>query len=234
MSRHAIVSRDEWLVARAQLLEREKAFTRERDALSAARRELPWVRVDKRYTFDSDAGTQTLADLFGACSQLIVYHFMYGPDWDEGCPSCSWWADDYDGIDIHLRHRDISFKTVSRAPLATLQAYKQRMGWRFDWVSSYNSDFNADFHVSFTPEQMAGEVYYNYRMGSFPADEAPGISVFCRDDSGEVFHTYSCYARGLDMLNGSYHYMDLAPKGRDEDALEWSMQWLRRRDQYSD
>ena len=234
MSRHTVVSREDWLIARAELLEREKAFTRERDALSAARRELPWVKVDKPYTFDTDSGAQTLADLFDECSQLIVYHFMYGPDWNEGCPSCSWWADNYDGIDIHLRHRDISFKTVSRAPLETLQAYKQRMGWHFDWVSSHNSDFNADFHVSFTPEQMAGEVYYNYRMGSFPADEAPGISVFCRDDSGEVFHTYSCYARGLDMLNGSYHYMDLAPKGRDEDALEWSMQWLRRRDQYSD
>ncbi len=229
-----IVSREEWLAARQELLEREKAFTRERDALSRQRRQLPRVRLDKPYRFATNAGEKDLAELFGACSQLIVYHFMFGPDWDEGCPSCSFWADNFDGIDIHLAHRDISLIAASRTSLDKINAYRERMGWRFEWVSSLGSDFNHDFHVSFTPEELDNDrCYYNYRVGSFPVDEAPGVSVFCRDEGGDVFHTYSCYARGLDMVNGAYHYMDLAPKGRDEDALEWPMAWLERRDQYA-
>ncbi len=228
-----IVSRDEWLAARLELLEREKAFTRERDALSRRRRELPRVRIDKSYRFATNAGEKDLAGLFGDRSQLIVYHFMFGPDWDEGCPSCSFWADNFDGIDIHLAHRDITLIAVSRTSLDKINAYRERMGWRFEWVSSLPSDFNRDFHVSFTTEEIENErCYYNYRNGSYPVDEAHGISVFYRDDDGEIFHTYSCYARGVDMLNGAYHFMDLAPKGRDEDALEWSMDWLERHDQY--
>ncbi len=229
-----IVSREEWLAARQALLEREKAFTRERDALSRQRRQLPRVRLDKPYRFATNDGDKDLAELFGACSQLIVYHFMFGPDWDEGCPSCSFWADNFDGIDIHLAHRDISLIAASRTSLDKINAYRERMGWRFEWVSSLGSDFNHDFHVSFTPEELDNDrCYYNYRVGSFPVDEAPGVSVFYRDEGGDVFHTYSCYARGLDMVNGAYHYMDLAPKGRDEDALEWPMAWLERRDQYA-
>ncbi len=228
-----IVSREEWLDARLELLEREKQFTRERDELSRRRRELPRVRLDKAYRFASNDGDKTLADLFGDCSQLIVYHFMFGPDWDEGCPSCSFWADNFDGIDIHLAHRDIALIAVSRTSLEKINAYRARMGWRFEWVSSLESDFNRDFHVSFTPDELDNDrCNYNYRVGSYPVDEAPGVSVFYRDEAGELFHTYSCYARGLDMLNGAYHYMDLAPRGRDEDALEWTMAWLERRDEY--
>lgn len=235
MTDHPIVSREEWLDARRRHLAREKEFTRQRDELSRERRELPWVRVDKEYVFDAPGGKESLADLFGNCSQLIVYHFMYGPDWDEGCPSCSFWADNFNGIDIHLRHRDISLVAIARAPLETLEAYRKRMGWQFRWVSSYDNDFNRDYHVSFTPEEMErGEVFYNFGATSFPSEEGPGISVFYRDDDAAVYHSYSCYARGLDMLNGAYHYMDLAPKGRDEDELPYTMAWLQRRDQYDD
>ena len=166
---------------------------------------------------------------------MIIYHFMYGPDWEEGCPSCSFWADNFNGIDIHLRHRDISLVAVSRAKLDTLDAYRDRMGWSFKWVSSYGSDFNYDYQVSFTADEIEkGEMYYNYAETKFPADEAPAISVFYKDGDGDIFHTYSCYARGLDMLNGAYHYMDLAPKGRDEDDLPYTMAWVHRRDQYED
>ena len=229
-----IVSRDEWLAARVELLEQEKAFTRERDALSRRRRELPRVRLDKPYRFTSNDGEKTLVDLFGQHGQLIVYHFMFGPDWDEGCPSCSFWADNFDGIDVHLAHRDIALVAVSRTSLEKINAYRARMGWRFEWVSSLESDFNRDFHVSFTAEELeCDRCYYNYRLGAYPVDEAPGISVFYRDEAGDIFHTYSCYARGLDMVNGAYHFMDLAPKGRDEEALEWTMAWLERRDQYA-
>jgi predicted dithiol-disulfide oxidoreductase (DUF899 family) len=234
MTAHEIVSREEWLIARRELLQREKTFTRQRDALSQARRELPWVKIDKSYVFETDGGQATLAELFGVCSQLIVYHFMYGPEWDDGCPSCSFWADNFNNIPIHLKHRDITFLAISRAPLTTLQAYKKRMQWTFDWASSVESDFNRDFHVSFSADELQGEVDYNYGKTRFPADEAPGISVFCKNSDGEIFHSYSCYARGLDMLNGAYHYMDLVPKGRDEGDLEWSMAWLRRNDQYRD
>lgn len=235
MPDHRIVSREEWLEARRQHLAREKDFTRQRDELSRERRELPWVRVDKEYRFVGPAGAESLGDLFGDCSQLIVYHFMYGPDWDEGCPSCSLWADNFNGIDIHLRHRDISLVAVSRAQLEQIEAYKQRMGWQFKWVSSFDSDFNYDYQASFKPEEMErGEMFYNFSLTSFPSDEGPGVSVFFRDDDGAIYHSYSCYARGLDMLNGAYHYMDIAPKGRDEDDLPYTMAWLRRRDQYDD
>jgi len=233
MPRNRIVSREEWVAARIQHLAEEKEFTRRRDELSCARRALPWVKIDKAYEFDTSAGSRTLADLFDGRIQLIVYHFMYGPDWSDGCKSCSFWADNFDGAIVHLNHRDVTMIAVSRAPLATLLAYRKRMGWRFEWVSSYGNEFNRDFGVSFTPEEMArGEMTYNYRVGKFPSDEAPGISVFYRSDTGEVFHTYSCYARGLDMLNGTYHYLDLVPKGRDEDDLPYSMAWLRHHDKY--
>jgi len=235
MKNHKIVSNEEWLAARKQHLAKEKEFTRLRDHLSQERRELPWVKIDKEYVFDGPNGRETLSNLFDDRSQLIIYHFMYGPDWEEGCPSCSFWADNFNGVDIHLKHRDISLAAVSRAQLETLEAYKKRMGWSFKWVSSFGSDFNQDFNVSFTPDEMEkGEMFYNFGITRFPSEEAPGISVFYKNTQGEVFHTYSCYARGLDMLNGAYHYMDLAPKGRDEDDLPYTMAWLRRHDQYED
>lgn len=233
MHNHKVVSRDEWLVARKDHLAKEKEFTRLRDQLSSERRELPWVRVEKEYLFDGPDGKETLSDLFEGRGQLIVYHFMYGPDWAEGCPSCSFWADNFNEISIHLNHRDINLVAVSRARLETLEAYKKRMDWSFKWVSSFGTDFNRDYHVSFTPDEMEkGEMFYNFSIGTFSSEEAPGISVFYKDQQGDVFHTYSCYARGIDMLNGAYHYMDLVPKGRDEDALPHSMAWLRRHDQY--
>jgi len=231
---HPIVSQYEWLAARKALLVKEKEFTRARDALSAERRALPWVRVDKPYVFDGPQGNETLADLFGGKSQLIVYHFMLGPGWVQGCPSCSFLADHFDGAAIHLAQRDAAFVVVSRAPLAEIEAYEKRMGWRFKWMSSYGSDFNFDFRVSFTPEEKAsGEVEYNYARGDFPSEEAPGLSVFIKD-GGAVFHTYSTYGRGLDIIIGTYNMLDLAPKGRDEDALPWSMAWVRRHDEYEE
>ncbi len=235
MQDHGVVSREDWLIARKEHLEKEKEFTRQRDELSHARRALPWVEVEKEYLFGGPNGKETLVDLFEGRSQLIIYHFMYGPDWEEGCPSCSFWADNFNGIVQHLHHRDITLVAVSRAQLDTLEAYKKRLGWGFKWVSSYGSDFNRDYHVSFTPEEMEkGEMFYNFSTGEFPSEEAAGISVFYKNQEGEVFHTYSCYARGLDMLNGAYHYMDLVPRGRDEDALPYTMAWLRRNDQYDD
>ena len=235
MQNHKIVSKEEWLVARKELLAREKESTRLRDQLSAERRKLPWVKVESEYLFDTPKGQESLSDLFEGRSQLIIYHFMYGPDWAEGCPSCSFWADNFNGINIHLNHRDINLVVVSRARLETLEAYKRRMNWSFKWVSSFGSDFNRDYNVSFTPEEAEkGEVFYNFRVGKFPSEEAPGISVFYKNEQGDVFHTYSCYARGLDMVNGAYHYMDLAPKGRDEGSLPFTMAWLSRHDQYKD
>lgn len=228
-----VVSQAEWLEARKDLLAREKDFSRRRDALSAERRELPWVRVEKEYVFDSPGGKQTLADLFDGRSQLIVYHFMFGPDWEQGCPSCSLLADHFDGAAVHLAQRDVTLVVVSRAPLPQIEAFKQRMGWRFKWVSSYGSDFNHDYHVSFTKEEMAnGKVSYNYGVSGFPSEEAPGTSVFYRDAAGAVFHTYSSYARGLDILIGAYNFLDLVPKGRDEDGLAYTMAWVRHHDRY--
>lgn len=235
MQERNIVSREEWIEARKAHLAKEKAFTRLRDELSAERRALPWVKIDKEYVFNGPAGKETLADLFDGRSQLLIQHFMLGPDWEEGCPSCSFWADGYDGFVVHLAHRDVTMVSVSRAPLENIEAYRNRMGWNFKWVSSFDTDFNRDFNVSFTREEMAkGEMFYNYRTTSFPADEAPGASVFYKDDAGDVFHTYSCYGRGLDILNGAYNYLDLVPKGRDEDGLPYTMAWLRRHDQYED
>jgi predicted dithiol-disulfide oxidoreductase (DUF899 family) len=235
MEPNRIVTREDWIAARKALLAQEKEFTRARDALSETRRQLPWVKVDKDYVFEGPGGKESLADLFERRSQLIVYHFMFGPDWEEGCPSCSYLADHFDGAIVHLNHRDVSMVVASRAPLDKLEAYKARMGWRFKWVSSLGSDFNSDHHVSFTDEEMAGgEVYYNYRMGQFPMEEAPGISVFRRHENGDIFHTYSAYARGLDMLIGAYNLLDLVPKGRDEAGLSFTMEWLRRHDQYED
>jgi predicted dithiol-disulfide oxidoreductase (DUF899 family) len=194
---------------------------------------LPWERVEKSYQFEGPNGALSLADLFAGRSQLIIYHFMLGPDCEEGCKSCSFWADNFNGIPIHLNHRDVTFTAVSRAPLAKIDAYRKRMGWSFPWVSSYGSDFNFDYQVSFTPQQIAeGKAYYNYKIAPNTPSEQVGISVFYKNDRGEVFHTYSCYSRGVDMLNGAYHYLDLAPKGRDEDGLEFSMEWVRRHDQY--
>jgi len=233
---HRIVSRDEWLVARKAHLAREKEFTRLRDRLSAERRDLPWVKVEKPYVFDGPDGKETLADLFAGRSQLIVYHFMLGPEWEEGCKSCSFLADHMDGSVVHLAHRDVTFVVISRAPLAKIAAFKKRMGWRFKWVSSYGSDFNSDYHVSFTRDDIAkGDTYYNYALRESPSEgEAPGVSVFYKDGAGDIFHTYSAYARGLDMLVGAYNYLDLVPKGRDEDGLAFKMAWIRHHDRYGD
>lgn len=230
---HKVVSREEWTAARKKLLEKEKELTRLRDQLSAERRKLPWVKIGKNYVFDTPAGRKTLADLFGGRSQLVVYHFMFGPDWQEGCPSCSFVSDHIDGALPHLAARDVTVTMVSRAPLARIEAFKKRMGWKFNWVSSCDTDFNADFHVSFTKEEMAqGKVNYNYTMQEFPSTEGPGLSVFYKDAKGDVFHTYSTYQRGLDPLIGTYTILDLVPKGRDEDQLDFSMGWLRHHDRY--
>lgn len=233
MKNHRIVSREEWLATRKEHLVKEKEFTRQRDQLSQARRELPWVKVDKEYVFDGPNGREVLSDLFDGTSQLIVYHFMFHPSWDEGCKSCSFWADNFNGIAVHLKHRDVAFIAVSKAGLDQLNAFKKRMRWTFKWVSSFGNEFNRDYHVSFTPEELEkGEMCYNYKLGKFPSEEGPGISVFYKDTNGAIFHTYSCYARGLDMLNGAYHFLDLAPKGRDEEHLPFSMAWVRHHDKY--
>jgi predicted dithiol-disulfide oxidoreductase (DUF899 family) len=236
----SVVSHDEWLAARSEFLTKEKEFTRLRDELSRQRRTLPWEKVEKRYEFDSTKfdgtkGKVTLADLFSGRSQLIVYHFMLGPGWQEGCRSCSYLADHFDGSTIHLANRDTTLAVVSRAPLAEIEAFKKRMGWKFQWVSSFGSDFNFDYHVSFAPEERAsGKVEYNYALEEFPSEEAPGASVFAKDAAGEVFHTYSSYARGLDILVGAYNFLDLVPKGRDEDGLAFSMSWVRHHDRYAE
>jgi len=233
MNPNAVVSRDEWLAARKRYLSKEKEFTRLRDEISRERRELPWVEVEENYVFDAPGGKQTLSDLFEGRSQLVVYHFMFGPSWEQACKSCSFWADNFNGIVVHLEHRDVTLLAVSRAPLEKIQAFRKRMGWGFKWVSSFGTAFNADFHVSFSPEELAkGEVDYNYVMQKFPSDEAPGVSVFFKNAEGGIFHTYSCYSRGLDMLNGAYHYLDLVPKGRDEAQLRFSMEWVRHHDRY--
>ena len=229
---HDVVSKSEWIQARKQLLAKEKELTHLRDRLSEKRRELPWVRVDEAYTFDGPNGQETLAQLFEGRSQLVVYHFMFAPEWEEGCKSCSFWADNFNGIVEHLKHRDVTMIAVSRAPLAKLSAYAKRLGWSFKWVSSGANTFNYDYHVSFTPEEIAtGEVEYNYGTQEPDGTDQPGISVFFKDPDGSIFHTYSTYARGIDMMNTAYHYLDLVPKGRDEQGA--IMSWLRRRDQYA-
>ena len=231
-TKRKVVSEKEWLAARRALLAKEQELTRQRDRLREERRALPWVKVEKGYVFDGPDGRQPLSQLFEGRSQLIVYHFMYGPDWEEGCPSCSFWADSFNGIVEHLKARDVTMIAVSRAPYPALKKFQKRMGWSFNWVSSLGSDFNYDFHVSFTPEEQEGKVFYNFEKQEFPSDEAPGISVFYKDESGSIYHTYSAYSRGLDAVNGAYQLLDLAPKGRDEAGLPWSMAWLKHRDKY--
>jgi predicted dithiol-disulfide oxidoreductase (DUF899 family) len=233
MTEHAVVSPEAWLGARKELLAKEKEFTRLRDELSRARRALPWERVEKEYVFEGPNGRETLAQLFAGCSQLVVYHFMFAPEWDEGCPSCSWWADNFERNVAHLIHRDVSLLAISRAPFAKLEAFRKRKGWSFKWLSSGDSDFNYDYYVSFRPEVSAtGEIYHNYEMRKSSMTDHAGISVFYRDTDGAVYHTYSCYARGLDMMNAGYHYLDLVPKGRDEDGLPYNQAWVRERDKY--
>ncbi|EXF93939.1 hypothetical protein HK44_009930 [Pseudomonas fluorescens HK44] len=227
---HEVVSREKWLAARKQHLIHEKAFTRERDKLSAERRALPWVKVDKNYVFEGPDGRQNLADLFGGNSQLIIYHFMFAKGWEEGCPGCSFLSDHIDGANQHLAHHDISLVVVSHAPLAEFQAFRKRMGWQFKWVSSAGSDFNADYKVTISDQELAdGTATYNYEKSTSTEGELPGLSVFYRNDAGEIFHTYSTYARGLDLLIGAYNYLDLTPKGRNE---EQGMKWVRHHDRY--
>ncbi len=233
MTDHAITSREDWLAARKELLQREKALSKERDAIAQARRELPWVKVETDYSFETENGSASLADLFDGYNQLIVQHFMLGPEWESGCVSCSFWADGFNGTVPHLNARNISFKVVSRAPLAKILPFKQRMGWTFDWVSSFGTTFNEDFGVSFGSDHKPEDtVIYNYRETNFPADEAPGASAFVRDDDGTVYHTYSTYSRGLDVLNNAYAYMDMAPYGRDEVPEGHKMSWVRHHDSY--
>jgi len=233
MQNHKVVSRDEWLIVRQQHLAKEKEFIRLREQLSQERRDLPWVKVDKPYIFDGPNGKESLSEVFAGRSQLLVYHFMFGPEWSEGCKSCSFWADNFNSIIVHLNQRDATMVAISRAPLEKLLAFQKRMGWTFKWLSSFGNDFNRDYHVSFTPEELEkGEMYYNYRVGKFGRDEAPGLSVFHRDASGAIFHTYSCYARGLDMLNGAYHHLDVLPKGRDEAGLSFPQEWVKHHDKY--
>jgi predicted dithiol-disulfide oxidoreductase (DUF899 family) len=233
MTDHRVVSREEWLVARKALLAKEKELTHRQDALSAQRRELPWVKLEKEYVFESSCGRVSLADLFDGRSQLVVYHFMLGPDWKEGCPSCSYLMDHVNGALPHLNARDVTLALVSRAPLATLQAFERRMGWGFNWVSSLNSDFNRDFGVHYTPEQLAsGRKQYNYDSITAYGEESHGLSVFARDARGELFHTYSTYGRGCEPLVGTYAILDLVPKGRDEDGLTFPMAWVRHHDKY--
>ena len=230
-----VVPQAEWLAARKELLRKEKEFTRLRDELSRQRRELPWEKVEKQYVFEGPTGKETLADLFGGKSQLIVYHFMLGPDWKEGCPSCSFLADHFNPSVVHLAARDVQLVAVSRAPLPQIEAFEKRMGWTFKWVSSYGSDFNYDYQVSMSKDEAgSGQAYYNYTMQKFPSEERPGASVFYKDAAGDIFHTYSTYGRGLDILVGAYNWLDLVPKGRDEEGLAHTMAWVRHHDRYDE
>lgn len=233
METQKVVSHEAWLKARLELLAMEKVFTHQRDALTRRRMAMPWERVEKDYVFDAPEGKRKLADLFEGRRQLLVQHFMLGPGWEQGCPSCSFMADHTDGMTIHLAHRDVTFVAVSRAPMAEIERFRRRMGWQFKWVSSHGSDFNCDFGVTFTPEEVArGEVHYNYGKWRNPHDELPGISVFYKDDAGTVFHTYSTYGRGVEVMMGTYNMLDLTPKGRDEQNDDYGMQWVRHHDRY--
>jgi predicted dithiol-disulfide oxidoreductase (DUF899 family) len=234
LEHHKVVSRNEWLKARKTLLKKEKEFTILRDQLSQERRNLPWIAVDKEYLFEGPKGKETLSELFDGRSQLIVYHFMFHPSWDAGCSSCSFWADNFNGIIVHLNERDVTMIAVSRAPYNKLAAYEKRLGWNFKWVSSYNTDFNFDYNISFRPEEIAKkEGMYNFTIQDPHSPEREGVSVFYKDPEGLIFHTYSAYARGIDMLNVAYHYLDLVPKGRDEASKEFPQFWVRRHDEYS-
>ena len=227
-----VVSQKEWLVARKKLLVKEKKFSKLRDELNLQRRKLPWVKVEKEYVFDGPTGKATLADLFGGKSQLIVYHFMFGPGWKEGCPHCSFWADHFDSVNIHLGQRDTTFAVVSRAPLTEIEPFKKRMGWKFKWVSSFGTDFNYDFNVSFTPEQIkSGVLPYNYGKFKMKIDELQGVSAFYRDRNGDIYHTYSTYERGIDLMNTTYNFLDLTAKGRDENP-DATQDWVRYHDEY--
>lgn len=236
MEAHKIVSREDWIAARQALLAKEKELTRLRDKLSGERRALPWVKVEKTYVFDGPQGKETLAELFDGRSQLVVQHFMLGPGWKEGCVGCSFGADHVEGSLVHLGHHDVSFVAVSRAPLAEIEAYRKRMGWRFKWVSSNGSDFNYDYNVSFTPDDLAkGKVFYNYAMIDAGIDELPGVSVFYKDEAGDIFHTYSAYARGTEALLTAYAVLDMTPKGRNETGPGHNLtDWVRRHDEYPD
>jgi predicted dithiol-disulfide oxidoreductase (DUF899 family) len=228
-----IVSPEKWLAARRELLRKEKEYTKLGDLLAASRRELPWVKINKAYTFESPNGRVTLADLFEGRSQLMVQHFMLGPGWEEGCKACSFMMDHFNPTVVHLNARDVSFAAISHAPLNEILPFKARMGWAVNWVSSHGTDFNRDFHVSFTESEIArGQVDYNYTKMDFPKTEAPGISVFARDAKGTVYHTYSTYGRGVDVIMGTYRLLDLVPKGRDEDGFEYNMEWMRHHDRY--
>jgi predicted dithiol-disulfide oxidoreductase (DUF899 family) len=235
LKNHPVVSRADWLAARTSFLAKEKEFTKLRDELNRQRRALPWVKVEKPYAFDAIGGRKTLPDLFGKKSQLIVYHFMFSPDWNEGCPHCSFWADHYSGVGAHLGQRDATLVAVSRAPLSKIEAFRKRMGWSFPWVSSAGSDFNYDFGVSWKPEELSsGPIVYNYKSEKMEMQDREGASVFYKDAGGTVYHTYSCYARGIDLLNGTYNFLDLTPRGRDEESLEFTQAWVRHHDRYEE
>ncbi len=232
---HQVVSREEWLAARTALLAREKEFTRLRDELTEQRRALPWVKVEKAYEFDGPNGKESLSDLFAGRSQLVVKHFMFGPEWSEGCVGCSFEMDQVQGALAHIQHHDVSYAVVSRAPFPKIEEFRQRMGWPVKWVSSGGNDFNYDFHVSFTPEEIAaGSAFYNYRPGARVMDEMSGRSVFCKNDTGEIFHTYSSFARGGEMFLNSYAFLDITPKGRNETINGNLTDWVRHHDRYED
>ena len=229
-----VVDRETWLEARLDLLKKEKAFDKQRDALTRERQAMPWVAIDKTYVFEGPNGQESLADLFEGRSQLIVYHFMYHPSWgDQPCRSCSFWADNFNGIIVHLNARDVSMVAISKAKYAQISNYQKRMGWSFKWLSSYDNEFNRDFFVSFTDDEIANENgYYNYKRQRVPREEMQGMSVFARTADDTIYHTYSSYGRGVDMINGAYHLLDRVPKGRDEENLSWNQAWLRRHDEY--
>lgn len=232
MPNHKVVSQDEWVNARVDFMAKEKAFTRQREQLAEARRQLPWVKIDKSYVFEGDSGNVSLGDLFNGKSQLVIYHFMFGEDWEEGCKSCSFWADNYDGSTEHLAARDVSLVGVSVAPIAKLTQYKKRMGWDFEWVSSGGSDFSRDFHVWVSADDIEkGNTFYNYERGKHYGEHMPGMSVFTKEGD-TIYHTYSCYARGLDPVNSTYQILDLTPKGRDEKDLPFPMAWVKHHDKY--
>ena len=229
------VTKEEWTKARIELLKDEKEFTRKRDELTKKRQEMPWLKINKKYIFQDTNGKVNLTELFGKCSQLIVYHFMYHPDWNDPCKSCSFWADNFEQTDIHLRARDANLVAVSKATINQINIYKKRMGWSFQWVSSHDNNFNEDFCVGFTNDQkQKNKIYYNYVEQPYAIEELPGVSVFTKNNNGDVFHTYSTYSRGLDMLNGTYQYIDILPKGRNEDGMSHKMEWVKRRDEYEE
>jgi predicted dithiol-disulfide oxidoreductase (DUF899 family) len=231
---HKVVSHEKWIAARKALLAKEKKFSKLRDELNRQRRGLPWEKIEKKYVFDSARGKETLGDLFDGKGQLLVYHFMFGPDWGEGCPHCSFWADHFDSVNFHIGQRDTTFAVISRAPLKEIAPFKKRMGWKFKWVSSFGTDFNFDFNVSFTPEQIkSGVLPYNYSKFKMEIDELQGVSAFYKDSRGDIFHTYSSYARGIDLMNTTYNFLDLTAKGRDENP-ERTQDWVRYHDEYKE